>query len=158
MMYLFKKSREELDIPYNIRYRDDMMTSSLEIEDGSNGGRLEIPYKHLKEFKRFIKAIINNKVELQPYVIGHDSALQLEFVWSEAYPRKIRIFYSNWIRKSSLPHILKIIDNVYLGIGKVNLTTNDLEKYNIECLNYIKKRITNRKHYKQEAGVKYLDI
>lgn len=158
MMYLFKKSREELDIPYNLRYRDCQINGSLEIEDGSNGGRIEIPYKYLKEFRRFLKAIMNNKIEIPPYVQGHDRTLQLEFVWSEAYPRKIRNFYSNWIRRSSFTHILKIIDNVYLGIGKVNLTKNDLEKYNIECLNYIKKRVTNRKHYKQEAGVKYLDI
>ena len=158
MMYLFKKSREELDIPYNLRYRDCPMDCSLEIEDGSNGGKIEIPYKHLKEFKRFLKAIMNGKIALPSYVKGSERTIQLEFAWSEAHPRQMRNFYSNWIRCKSFPYILKIIDNVYLGIGKVNLTTNDLEKYNIECLNYIKKRVTNRKHYKQEAGVKYLDI
>jgi hypothetical protein len=157
-MYLFKKNREELNLPWNLRYSDDRISNSLNIEDGCNGGRIEIPYRHLKEFKRFLKAIINNKVEVPPYVTGDSNTIQLEFAWAEVHPRKIRNFYSNWIRRSSFPHILKIIDNVYLGIGKVNLTKNDLEKYNIECLNYIKKRVTNRKHYKQEAGVKYLDI
>jgi hypothetical protein len=157
-MYLFKKSREELDIPWSLRYKDDVITSSLSIEDASNGGRIEIPYRHLKEFKRFLKAIINKKIEVPPYVQGSERTIQLEFAWSEVHPRKIRNFYSNWIRRSSFPHIIKIIDNVYFGIGKVTLTTNDLEKYNIESLNYIKKRVTNRKHYKQEAGVKYLDI
>lgn len=158
MMYLFKKSREELDIPYNLRYRDCQINGSLEIEDGSNGGRLEIPYKHLKEFKRFLKAIVNNKLELQPYVIGHDRTLQLEFVWSEAYPRKIRNFYSNWIRRDRFKDIIKIIDNVSFGIGKVVFTHQELVKYDVGSLLYIQKRTRNRKIYKQEAGVKYLDI
>lgn len=157
MRHFFKKDFEELGVSPKLYVRDRYEDKYIEINDTSNGGRVEIPYKHIPEFKRFLKSIIDNKIEL-PLEMRDSDSLQLEYVWMHAHPRKIRNFYSNWIRTNKFKDIIKIIDNVSFGIGKVVFTHQELVKYDVGSLLYIQKRTRNRKIYKQEEGVKYLDI
>ena len=125
----------------------------IKIYDRTNDGRIQVEYNKKNELVKFIKDLQRDGFPNCHF--GHDNTINLYITAGRR--TNAPCFCSNYIRIARLDCIIQVLNSITKDKIKI-MFDKSLEDKSIGELLTIKRRVTNRKRYKTETNVKYIEV
>ena len=144
------KINVKCDIPP--RMTVSIQGEKIKIYDRINDGVIQVNYNNKDKLVKFIKDL--QRDGFPNCYFGHDNTVNLSM--SASRRPTVQFFTSNYIKIARLDCIIELLNGITKDKIKI-MFDKSLEDKSIRELLAIKRRIANKKRYKQKDSVKYIE-